>query len=70
MILFKTNSPYSWRKILTGLCALLFASAFIGQQWFKAPQVPGAYMALISMVFAFYFIKDVLSKVRAGVTQE
>jgi len=68
MILFKTNSPYSWRKILTALCATLFATAFIGQQWFKTPEVPGAYMAVISLVFAFYFVKDILSKVRTAVT--
>jgi hypothetical protein len=64
MIIFRTNSPYSWRKILTALCALLFALAFVGQQWFHTPEVPGTYMAVISLVFAFYFVKEVMEKAK------
>lgn len=67
---FKTSSPYSWRKILTALCALLFAFSYVGQQLFKFPEVPASYMAVVASVFAFYFLKGVLEKAKPGDNQE
>ena len=62
MNIFKTTSAYSWRKILTALCAVLFAFSYVGNQLFKFPEVPATYMAVIASVFAFYFLKQLADK--------
>lgn len=58
--IFSTNSRISWRKILTALCAVLFAFSYIGNQAFKFAEIPGTYIGIIGLVFAFYFAKDAI----------
>jgi len=67
--LFKTSSQYSWRKILTAICAVLFAFRDMGQQLFKFQEVPGAYMTVVAGVFAFYFLKGKFEKPTPGDNQ-
>ena len=57
MSLFKTHSPYSWRKILTALCGLLFAFSVVGHQLFKLPELPASYTGILFLVISFYFFR-------------
>lgn len=62
--LFKDrDNTYSWRKILTALCGLLFAFAVVGNS-FGMPELPAGYQAIIASVFAFYFFKDAARNVK------
>lgn len=62
--LFKDrDNTYSWRKILTALCAILFAFSVVGNS-FGLPELPAGYQAIIAGVFGFYFFKDVARNVK------
>jgi putative Mn2+ efflux pump MntP len=64
MNLFNDNSKTSWRKILTGIAAFLFAFSVIGWLLRNAfAELPAAYQAIIAGVFAFYFAKDMLRNI-------
>jgi hypothetical protein len=64
---FTENGEFSWRKILTCLCAVSFTMAQIGYLFEnKFAELPPAYMAIDSGVFAFYFMKSFFRNIKLG----
>jgi uncharacterized membrane protein len=59
MNLFKeTNGEYSWRKIMTASCVVIFLIASIGfLVKHNFDELPASYQAIVSGVFIFYFGK-------------
>ena len=59
MNVFIENGEFSWRKIMTCLCALSFTLAQVGYLFtHKFDELPNAYMLIDSGVFGFYFMKS------------
>ena len=71
MTIFKeADGVYSWRKILTAIVALIFATACIGYLiTHNFDELPVSYWGTIAGVFAFYFMKETLRNVKFGVNK-
>ena len=54
------GAGFSWRKMLTGLAALIFAVSSFGFLFFDLPELPNSYQVIISGIILSYFIKDSL----------
>ena len=64
---FTDKGEWSWRKIMTGVCTLVFAMAQIGYLFaHNFDEMPTAYWAVDASVFAFYFMKETLQNIRIG----
>jgi hypothetical protein len=61
------TGEFSWRKIMTAGCLLVFMIAQIGyiiEHDFD--EMPTAYWAVDAGVFSFYFLKETLQNIRIG----
>lgn len=57
------DGSFSWRKTGTALCFVLFAYSVIGYlHKHEFNELPNSYQAIITMVFTFYFFKEVINK--------
>ena len=64
------NGIWSWRKGLTLMCAVLFASAVIGYLLKHSfEELPLSYQLIISGVFGFYFAKKAIDKIGSAKTE-
>jgi len=67
MNVFKENENYSWRKIMTGIVSVVFATACIGYLITHSfDELPGSYQGIIGGVFLFYFAKNAVRNVKFG----
>ena len=64
---FTDNGEFSLRKIMTCGALICFLTAVIGFLVNnKFAELPGSYQAIISGVFAFYFMKSFFRNVKIG----
>jgi hypothetical protein len=64
-IFTEKGGEFSWRKIMTAACLFLFLLSVTG--WLikhDFDELPTSYQAIIAGVFAFYFAKTILEKVK------
>lgn len=63
--IFTDKGEFSWRKIMTGTCLIIYLIAQMGYLiTHNFDELPTAYWAVDASVFAFYFMKDVLRNVK------
>jgi len=69
-----TEGPYkefSWRKIMTAGALVCFMTAVMGYLVVNDfDELPISYQAIISGVFAFYFMKSILRNVKSDVIEQ
>jgi hypothetical protein len=61
------NNEFSWRKIMTAGCLIVFMFAQIGylvKHGFD--ELPTAYWAVDASVFGFYFLKKTIDNIKIG----
>jgi len=64
---FTDGEQFSWRKIMTGGCLVVFMVAQMGYLVVhKFDELPTAYWAVDASVFAFYFMKRALEGIKVG----
>ena len=62
---------FSWRKIMTGGCLLVFMTAQIGYLITHGfDELPTSYWAVDAGVFSFYFMKDVMRKLKVSTDEK
>jgi hypothetical protein len=62
---FTDKGEFSWRKIMTGGCLLVFMMAQIGYLiTHKYDELPTAYWSVDAGVFAFYFLKKTFEGIK------
>ena len=62
---FTEKGDFSWRKIMTAGCLLVFLVAQIGYLICNDfSELPAQYWAVDAGVFSFYFLKDSLRKLK------
>jgi hypothetical protein len=65
--IFTDKGEFSWRKIMTAGCLLVFLTAQIGYLVVHGfDELPTAYWAVDSAVFAFYFVKKSIENIKIG----
>lgn len=65
------DGSFSWRKTGTALCFILFAYSVIGYlHTHKFNELPNSYQAIITMVFTFYFFKEVINKINLSTSNK
>jgi hypothetical protein len=58
---------FSWRKIMTAGCLLVFMTAQLGYLILHHfDELPTAYWSVDAGVFAFYFVKKTLDNIKIG----
>ena len=66
--IFMDKDEWSWRKLMTGGCLVVFMMAQIGylvaHKFYD--ELPTAYWAVDVTVFSFYFLKDTLRNIKIG----
>jgi hypothetical protein len=69
--IFTDKGEFSWRKIMTGGCLVVFMVAQLGYLvTHKFDELPTAYWAVDVTVFSFYFLKDTLRNIKIGTTDK
>lgn len=53
----EANGRFSWRKMLTAICGVIFLVSCLGYLIFGWKELPVAYTSVISGVFVFYFTR-------------
>lgn len=62
---------FSWRKIMTAGALVCFMSAVMGYLITNDfAELPGTYQAIISGVFAFYFMKSFFQNTKVGIIEQ
>lgn len=62
---------FSWRKIMTAGALVCFMTAVIGYLIVNNfAELPGTYQAIISGVFAFYFMKAFFTNTKLGIIEQ
>lgn len=65
------SGEFSWRKIMTAGCLIVFLTAQIGNLIVnKFAELPTAYWSVDASVFAFYFLKDTLRNVKVTTNEK
>lgn len=67
-LLFKDNN-FSWRKGLTALVAFIFGFSTIGFH-FGLKELPKSYQAIITLVFTFYFTKEIYEGLKLNLSKK
>lgn len=69
--IFTDYGEFSWRKIMTAGCLLCFMTATLGNLIVNDfAELPGTYQAIISGVFAFYFMKSFFRNTVSGIIEQ
>lgn len=66
---FLEGNQYSWRKIMTAICLIIFAAAEVGflvTHHFE--ELPPSYQAINAGIFGFYFTKTILRNIKVNAT--
>jgi len=69
--MFTDAGEFSWRKIMTGgslFCFMLANVGYLIKNDFA--ELPGTYQAIISGVFAFYFMKSFFRNTTVGIIEQ
>jgi len=62
---------FSWRKIMTAGALVCFMTAVLGYLIVNNfAELPGTYQAIISGVFAFYFMKAFFTNTKLGIVEQ
>jgi hypothetical protein len=63
--MFTDKGEWSWRKMLTAICAIVFATAQLGYLIaHNFDELPTAYWGVDVTVFTYYFLKETLQNIR------
>ena len=69
--IFTDAGEFSWRKIMTAGSLVCFMTAVMGYLIANNfAELPGTYQAIISGVFAFYFMKSFFRNTSIGIVEQ